>query len=650
MLRRSILELARRRSLNKLPTQKPPVQNGTQKLNGTVGKTTEAVGVPLESGSSSSSNVWKVVVGGVLVGGGGLAYAYQKFYLDPRNNVEKLPEFDGRSDTVLNGVGGLEEKVVVNDQDANVSKEDVGTVEKDKEVGVEKDDRMDSSRVSDESKVNGESQVQEGVDATLKEDVERFQKNVLSNLPQGGTLPDDQVADSKTLPEDTSDKKEDGDGITGDQRIIEQNEVGTSIPSSQETKVISEETEAKAPTDHHVTEQKAPEAPLVDSPDSSSSLTGLYHLGEKNEDKNATSLDGEVDVSVPQSKSPKDPIGITEELRDGDISKDGKLVLDFLEAIHAAEKRQAELDAHILAEEKRTLKEKYEKQLRDARARELMFAEAAEMLNEELNKEKTNAALTVKTLQEKADEDLKVELERKDNEAKMLLNKVKELAKAELAAAIASEKASQIEKLSEANLNIDALCMAFYARSEEARQSHSVHKLALGALALEDALSKGLPIQTEISVLHTYLEGIDKDSLLNLVLSSLPEETLNHGTETILQLNQKFDTLKKALRHYSLIPPNGGGILTHAVASIASGIKVKENETSGEGIESLISRVENLLAEGKLAEAADTLERGVNGSQAEEFVGDWVKKARDRAITEQALTLLQSYATSISVT
>jgi hypothetical protein len=26
---------------------------------------------------------------------------------------------------------------------------------------------------------------------------------------------------------------------------------------------------------------------------------------------------------------------------------------------------------------------------------------------------------------------------------------------------------------------IDALCMAFYARSEEARQSHSVHKLAL---------------------------------------------------------------------------------------------------------------------------------------------------------------------------
>ncbi|XP_056851449.1 MICOS complex subunit MIC60, mitochondrial-like [Raphanus sativus] len=52
---------------------------------------------------------------------------------------------------------------------------------------------------------------------------------------------------------------------------------------------------------------------------------------------------------------------------------------------------------------------------------------------------------------------------------------------------------------------IKALCMAaFYARSEEARQSHSVHKLALGALALEDTLSKGLPIQKEIDIISTY--------------------------------------------------------------------------------------------------------------------------------------------------
>ncbi|KAH9307467.1 hypothetical protein KI387_035378, partial [Taxus chinensis] len=59
---------------------------------------------------------------------------------------------------------------------------------------------------------------------------------------------------------------------------------------------------------------------------------------------------------------------------------DGVLVLDFIQAIHAAEQRQAELDAHIYNEFKRTLKEKYEKDLKDARARELMYAEEADSL------------------------------------------------------------------------------------------------------------------------------------------------------------------------------------------------------------------------------------------------------------------------------
>ena len=60
-----------------------------------------------------------------------------------------------------------------------------------------------------------------------------------------------------------------------------------------------------------------------------------------------------------------------------------------------------------------------------------------------------------------------------------------------------------------------------------------------GAVALEDALSKGLPIQTEIDALRSYLDGGDKDPILDLVLSSLPEETRKNGTDTLLQLNHK---------------------------------------------------------------------------------------------------------------
>ncbi|TYJ04561.1 hypothetical protein E1A91_A12G099200v1 [Gossypium mustelinum] len=269
---------------------------------------------------------------------------------------------------------------------------------------------------------------------------------------------------------------------------------------------------------------------------------------------------------------------------------------------------------------------------------------------EELKRERTKAAAAIKSLQERMEEKLRMELEEKEREAEMNLKNAQEQGKAELVSAIANEKAAQIEKMAEANFHINALCMAFYAQSEEAHKIHSIHKLALGALALEDALSKGLPIQKEIDTLYTYLEGFEKDSVLGLVLSSLPEETRYCGTDTLLELNQKFNALKGNLRHFSLIPPGGGGILTHSLAHIASWLKVKEVDESSEGIESIISRVEIYLAEGKLVEAASTVEQGVKGSQAEEIIGDWVKRVRNRAITEQALTVLQSYATCISLT
>ncbi|MBA0805030.1 hypothetical protein Gohar_004575, partial [Gossypium harknessii] len=406
-----------------------------------------------------------------------------------------------------------------------------------------------------------------------------------------------------------------------------------------------------------------------------SSLLDAYHLGEKAAEGYLASLNSKYE----QLSKEKEAFGTAiEELNERYLSKDGKLVLDFLQAIHAAEKQQAELDARAFAEEKRELKEKYEKELRDSRARELMRTEEAAMLDKELKRERAKAAVAIKSLQERMEEKLRMELEEKEREAEMNLKNAQEQGKVELVSAIANEKAAQIEKMAEANFHINALCMAFYAQSEEAHKIHSIHKLALGALALEDALSKGLPIQKEIDTLYTYLEGFEKDSVLGLVLSSLPEETrtlaipMDTGPNYKLRLSSfmssfqrwtgillellrfsnrlMFNSLKGNLRHFSLIPPGGGGILTHSLAHIASWLKVKEVDESSEGIESIISRVENYLAEGKLVEAASTLEQGVKGSQAEEIIGDWVKRARNRAITEQALTVLQSYATCISLT
>ncbi|KAI7726276.1 hypothetical protein M8C21_023132 [Ambrosia artemisiifolia] len=567
---------------------------------------------------NSGSNLSKVFVGTIALGAAAVITAYQTGYLDKlltkqQNNdlnthpVPVLHEEPQRLKTV-DGVSHdgetVEQVAVQNVQESEVSSPTVDVGEK----------NIDTDPYYGRREEENQSEIKE---LPKSEAVSVSDQNVLTS----DTASIDSVA---PIQEDFSTKDQDLKPSTEQHEGVQ----STSIPT--EVAPVIEESAIKSEPPQQQDTADVTQGIVSNDAKKPNSLLDAYLVEDQVEQNAAASSypDKEVAAAVEGNDD------------DVDVSKNGTL-------------------------------EKYEKELKDARARELMYAERETILDKELHKEKIKAAAALKSLQEKLEEELRMEIERKESEKEMELNKLKDLAKAELFAAITKEKASQIEKLEEANLNINALCMAFYARSEEARQSHSVHKLALGSLALEDALSKGLPIQKEIDALKTYMDGVDKDSLLGLVMASLPEDTLENGTDTILQLNHKmsckatrgyaytynyvlimvqFDSLKGTLRHFSLLPPGGGGILAHSLAYIASGLKVKEGNTSGDGIESVINRVESFLADGKLLEAADTLENGLKGSQAAEVVGDWIRQARNRAITEQALTLLQSYATSVSHT
>ncbi|KAJ8557310.1 hypothetical protein K7X08_002935 [Anisodus acutangulus] len=640
MLRRSILRLSAGQSVKRIPievtTQVPsylfsrrefsvsPKQNGPPRGPGSTGK-------PAETGSLLP----RFIIGSVALSAGFFA-AYQTGYLDKYlvKETYSTPEL-ARAGTGIQDVKELEESSEVSQDSETLGRPDTESKfvesdsleQTDKSIGT----RPDLSGPEEPSKTGSQSefQVKDSSEVTGGEVNYTKVKEVSPSSHQESVTPDETRLSSTQSPKDTLDMKS-PEVITD----AVQSEAIEITPTLTQADTLQKENEASDMSPEHVTNRaKMEDVPHHD--EKPSSLLDEYYL------RNGVG-------ATPTTSSDKH--SVVEDLGDAYISKDGKLVLDFLQALHEAERRQAEIDARKFAEEKKYMKERYEKELKDARARELMYAEREAILDKELKKERAKAIAALKSLKENLEEEHKAELEEKEAEAELKLKKAQELGKAELDAAIASEKASQVEKMAEANLHINALCMAFYARSEEARQSHSVHKLALGVLALEDALSRGLPIQKEIEVLHTSLEGIDNNSLVELVLSSLPEETRRYGSDTVLQLNHKFDTLKRTLRHFSLIPPGGGGILTHSLASVASWLKVREADQSGDGIESLINRVESFLAQGKLSEAADALEKGLKDTHTAAVVDDWVKHARNRAITEQALTLLQSYATTISIT
>ncbi|TMX01067.1 hypothetical protein EJD97_025267 [Solanum chilense] len=638
MLRRSILRLTAGQSVKRIPaeviTQVPsylfsrrefsvsPKQNGPPRGPGSTGKPEETV-----------SLLPRFIIGSVALSAGFFA-AYQTGYLDKYliKEPHSSPEL-AREETGLQGVKELKESSEVSQDSETLGRPDADSkfVESDspeqtyQSIGIQQD--LSGSEEPTATGSESQFQVNDSSEITGGEANYTEVKELSPSSHQENVSPDETRLTSTQSPEDTLDMK--SPEVSTDAVQSKAIEI-TPTPTQADT--LQKENEASVMSPEHVISQ----AKMEDAPqheEKPSSLLDEYYLRNGGGATPTTSSDKQM---------------VVEDLGDSYISKDGKLVLDVLQVIHEAESRQAELDARLFAEEKKYMKERYEKELKDARARELMYAEREALLDKELKKERAKAIAALKSLKEKLEEEHKTELEEKEAEAELKLKKAQELDKAQLDAAIASEKASQIEKMAEANLHINALCMAFYARSEEVRQTHSVHKLALGVLALEDALSRGLPIQKEIENLHTSLEGIDNNSLLDVVLSSLPEETQRYGSDTVLQLNHKFDTLKGTLRHFSLIPPGGGGILTHSLASVASWLKVREAGQSGDGIESLINKVESFLAQGKLSEAADALEKGLKDTHAAEVVDDWVKRARNRAITEQALTLLQSYATTIS--
>lgn len=638
MLRRSILRLSAGQSVKRIPaeviTQVPsylfsrrefsvsPKQNGPPRGPGSTGKPKETV-----------SLLPRFIIGSVALSAGFFA-AYQTGYLDKYliKEPHSSPEL-ARDETGLQGVKELKESSEVSQDSETLGRPDADSkfVESDspeqtyQSIGIQQD--LSGSEEPTATGSESQFQVNDSSEITGGEANYTEVKELSPSSHQENVSPDETRLTSTQSPEDTLDMK--SPEVSTDAVQSKAIEI-TPTPTQADT--LQKENEASVMSPEHVISQ----AKMEDAPqheEKPSSLLDEYYL------RNGVG-------ATPTTSSDKKMV--VEDLGDSYISKDGKLVLDVLQVIHETESRQAELDARLFAEEKKYMKERYEKELKDARARELMYAEREALLDKELKKERAKAIAALKSLKEKLEEEHKTELEEKEDEAELKLKKAQELGKAQLDAAIASEKASQIEKMAEANLHINALCMAFYARSEEVRQTHSVHKLALGVLALEDALSRGLPIQKELENLHTSLEGIDNNSLLDVVLSSLPEETQRYGSDTVLQLNHKFDTLKGTLRHFSLIPPGGGGILTHSLASVASWLKVREAGQSGDGIESLINKVESFLAQGKLSEAADALEKGLKDTHAAEIVDDWVKRARNRAITEQALTLLQSYATTIS--
>ncbi|CAI5940408.1 unnamed protein product [Closterium sp. NIES-64] len=354
--------------------------------------------------------------------------------------------------------------------------------------------------------------------------------------------------------------------------------------------------------------------------------------------------------------------------------------------IEEARRRQQAVDEALL-EERLTLEQleheravlELQQRIQGAEARVEALRAAREREREQLQAQAERVKQDLTARHERA-------LQDKEEEGAAMAAEAGVVAEARAVVGMAAAEAQHTHEVERLNLQLAALHEAFRTRSEEERKRHAGHSLAMLCFALEDAALNGTPLalpptslqpsslplslsnqQATVAPTTTSVSGTSgsagenagvvaaeapaADALVDAVLASLPPPAADQGVPTPAQLRQQLTALRLSLSQLGVMPPQGAGVVAHALAFLAAMIKLPETGTElpGGGVEAAVARAEALMQGGQLQAAAEALEGALAGTKAEELGGEWAQKARDRAVLEQAVAVTRAHAATVAL-
>ena len=214
---------------------------------------------------------------------------------------------------------------------------------------------------------------------------------------------------------------------------------------------------------------------------------------------------------------------------------------------------------------------------------------------------------------------------------------------------VLAERAKRVKQLDEERVRFGALKTVLSSRRKALEEAKIAHEIVAGVSKLSEKIEKGESFAREMRVLKKVAEN---DDVLRALLS-VTEKTLDRlaskDVPTVAQLRDALEKqVKRDARRVYLIPKEGGGMLAHAVASLASLIKVeevvgKDNNTS---LEAAISKVEMLLRDDRdsVGDAARILLKASEHSKAKDVVQSWATSAMEREEIDFILRSLIAHA------
>ena len=158
--------------------------------------------------------------------------------------------------------------------------------------------------------------------------------------------------------------------------------------------------------------------------------------------------------------------------------------------------------------------------------------------------------------------------------------------------------------------------------------------------ALENT-NRPRPFVHELAALK---EIASHDPVVNAAIASINPTAYQRGIPTSAQLIDRFRRVADEVRKAALLPEEGGaGIASHAASVVLSKLMFKKKGmTVGQDVESVLTRTETLLEEGRLDEAAR--EMTTLQGWAKTLSWDWLSECRRVLEVRQAMDVIATEA------
>ena len=322
---------------------------------------------------------------------------------------------------------------------------------------------------------------------------------------------------------------------------------------------------------------------------------------------------------------------------------------------------KAELSKAIARKDAESRKQTASLTQEHASAAENAASQIGALANEIERSERRVAALVSELERVGADAEAAIETQRAEAEAESAraLEEQAELHRMAIAECLVRERTKRAEVIDEVRLKLDGVKEAYDVNGAALRKSHEAVKMSVAVFALAAKASAGDPFSAELAGIRTVGEGYEPSerALVDAVLASIPEAVAKTGVPTAGDLTNRLDDVRRAARHLQLVPENGGGIVTHLVAYLASWLRMSERggwgtgndgSSSSGGVEAALAAANEKVAAGRLDAAAAALEAGTEGTAAARAVAGWVADARERQRLEMAVSVLRSHAAAVA--